>query len=297
MDVAITGSHGLIGRALADSLRADGHTVRPIVRTDPGPGAVGWDIPAGRIDAAGLEGVDAVVNLAGRGLGRHPWTDAEKRRIHDSRVDGTRLLAEALAGLDRPPAVLVSGSAVGIYGEDRGDQVLTESSTVGDDFLATVCRDWEAATLAAEAAGIRVVHARTGIVLSPTGGALAVELPIFRLGLGGQLGDGRHWLSWISLADQVGAIRHLLDGDVSGPVNLCAPEPVRNAEFTEALGGALHRPTVLRVPRLVCHAPFGLGELVRGMPFASQRVAPAALEASSYAFAHRDVSSTLQAML
>ncbi len=297
MDVAITGSHGLIGKALAASLEADGHSVRPVVRSGGGAGAVTWDLDAGRIDAAGLEGVHAVVHLAGEGIASARWTEEQKRRIHDSRTQGTTLLSGAIAGLDQKPKALVSGSAIGIYGSDRGDHVLTETSGLGHDFLAGVCKDWEASTALAEEAGIRVAHLRSGVVLSGKGGALATQLPIFKLGLGGPAGSGRQWLSWVSLDDEVAAIRFLIDHDVSGPVNVAAPAAVTNAEFTKALGRALRRPTFLRIPRLVAKAPMGIGDLAGSLLFASQRVAPAVLEANGFRFSHPDLDGALQTVI
>ena len=300
MDIAVTGATGLIGTALTRRLGELGHTVRPVVRkppADPTVAAVRWDPAAGTIDAGALAGVDAVVHLAGQGIASRPWTASQRRRLVDSRIDGTTLLARTLAELDPKPSVLVSASAIGYYG-DRGDQVLTESSGPGDDFLADLCTRWEASTAAAQAAGIRVVHVRTGIVLAKEGGALGAQLPIFRLGLGGQAGDGRQWMSWISLPDEVDAIVHALEqADVSGAVNLTAPHPVTNAEFTKALGRRLHRPTVVRIPRLVSHVPFGVGPLVHSLLFSSARIEPAALTASGFEFTHPDLDAALDAVL
>ena len=295
MDVAITGSHGLIGTALTTALSQRGDTVRRIVRSNPGPKDLRWDIDAQTLDPAGLEGVDAVVHLAGEGIGEKRWSDEQKRRVLESRTRGTTLLARTLAGLGRRPAVLVSASAVGYYG-DRGDEVLTEDSPSGDGFTAEVCRQWEASTQAAADAGIRVAIVRTGIVLSKEGGAFPRLLPLFRLGLGGRMGSGRQWWSWIGVEDEVGAILHVIDGDLSGPVNLTAPNPVRNAELTRTLGRVLHRPAVVPVP------PFGpallLGrELAHELLFSSQRVLPTRLEASGYRFRHPDLEGALQAAL
>ncbi len=251
MDVLVTGAHGLIGSALLPRLRADGHRVVRLVRGAPeGADDVRWDPAADTIDAAGLEGVDAVVHLAGAGIGDKKWTPARKQLILESRTQSTDLLARTLAGLTRPPQVLLSGSAVGYYG-DQGEQVLVEESPPGDDFTAQVCVPWEAATAPAEAAGIRVVHLRTGIVLAAHGGALQRMLLPFKLGLGGRVGSGEQYMSWIALDDHVGALRHLLTTDsVRGAANLTAPNPATNAEFTRALGNALHRPTVLPTPLL-----------------------------------------------
>lgn len=297
MDVAVTGATGFIGRALTEALEADGHRVVPVTRHPAGGDALRWDPTGGTIDGGGLEGLDAVVHLAGEPIASGPWTAAQRRRIHDSRQAGTTLLATALAGLQRPPATLVSGSAIGYYG-DRGDDRLTEADDPGDDFLARVCIDWEAATAPAADAGLRVVHLRTGIVLHPDGGALAKQLPLFKLGLGGRAGSGRQWMSWITLADEVAAIRHALDHEaVRGPVNLTAPGAVTNAEFTRALGAHLHRPTVVRVPALARRLPFGVGDLVGSLLFTSARVIPDALLASGFTFAHADLDGALDDLL
>ncbi|HEU5308581.1 MAG TPA: TIGR01777 family oxidoreductase [Acidimicrobiia bacterium] len=297
MDVLVTGAHGLIGTALLPCLRADGHRVVRLVRDQPeGSDDVRWDPAAGTIDAAGLEGIDAVVHLAGAGIGDKKWTAARKQLIVDSRTEGTGLLARTLAGLDRPPRVLLSGSAVGYYG-DGGAAELTEASPPGDDFPARVCVAWEAATAPAEEAGIRVVHLRTGIVLAAHGGALHRMLLPFRLGLGGRIGSGEQYLSWITLDDHVGAMRHLLATDsVGGAVNLTAPNPVTNAEFTRALGSSLHRPTALPTPLLPLKAVYG-AELVERLLVIGQRVLPRALEASGYEFAHREIDDALRAVL
>lgn len=298
MKVAITGSHGLIGSALATSLTADGHQVLPVVR----PGSAGnghgpvatWDVEAGTVDADALEGVDAVVNLAGAGIGDRRLTDERKRLVVDSRIDGTTLLSQALAGLERPPRALVSGSAIGYYG-DRGDEVLTESSAPQPgNFLSDLCIDWEKATAAAATAGIRVAHLRSAMVLSAKGGALAKMLPVFKLGAGAKMGAGRQWWSWVSIDDEVAAIRFLLDNDIAGPVNLSAPEPVTNAEFTKALGKVLHRPTKLPVPSL--GPRFLLGrDRADMLLFTSARVLPEKLEASGFEFRHGDIESAFRA--
>ncbi|HEX2576240.1 MAG TPA: TIGR01777 family oxidoreductase [Aquihabitans sp.] len=293
MDIAITGSSGLVGSALATSLRGDGHRVIPVVRSSPSAGEIGWDPVAGTIDASGLEGVDAVVHLAGEGIATKPWSDAQRRRIHDSRSEGTSLLCGALAGLERKPSVLVSGSAIGYYG-DRGDEVVTEASSPGTDFLADVARDWEAATAAAQDAGIRTALIRTGIVLDAEEGALGKQLLAFRAGLGAKAGRGDQWVSWITVDDEVGAIRHAIDhAEVAGPVNLVAPNPVTNAELTDAIGRALHRPTFLTIPRVAQKLPAGIGPLVTSLLFTSTRVAPTVLEATGYAFAHPELDGAL----
>ncbi|MFC0037219.1 TIGR01777 family oxidoreductase [Actinomadura rayongensis] len=284
MRVAVSGASGLIGAALAESLAGDGHeVVRLVRRAARRAGEVGWD-PFGEVGA--LTGVDAVVHLAGAGIGERRWTSAYKREIYDSRVRGTATLASALARMGEPPRVFVSGSAVGFYG-DAGERVLTEDDPAGGDFLARVCRDWEGAAGAAADAGIRTVRIRTGLVVSSRGGAFGRMLPLFRLGLGGPLGGGRQYWSLISLADEVAAIRHVIDTPaVSGPVNLVCPDPVTNREVTASLGRALHRPAVLPVPGPALR--LALGEFARTGVLASQRVVPKRLLASGFTFAHPD---------
>lgn len=296
MRIALTGSHGLIGRALTESLEGDGHVVVPVVRTAGGPGEVSWDLDAGRIDSDGLEGLDGVVHLAGAGIASGRWTEEHKREVRESRTRGTALLSEALASLERPPPVLVSGSAIGYYG-DRGDEVLTEESPPGDGFLPEVCLAWEAATGVAAAAGIRVAHLRTGIVLSPDGGALGAQLLPYKLGLGGPAGAGHQWMPWISIHDEVAAIRFLLDHDVAGPVDLTAPEPATNREFAKTLGRVLHRPAVLPIPRLVTRLPLGIGPLLDDLLFSSARVLPAVLLEAGFAFGHTDLEATFRDLL
>jgi len=295
VEIAITGSHGLIGSALIPSLTADGHQVRRIVRSSGRGDDIGWDIEGGTMDAAGLEGIDAVVHLAGEGIGDKRWTAAYKRRVLESRTRSTTLLAETLAGLSAPPAVVVSGSAVGYYG-DRADEVLTEASAPGTIFLSQVCTAWEAATAAAEQAGIRVAHIRTGPVLAANGGLLTPIGRLFRFGLGGRLGDGRQWLAWISLADEVGAIRFLIDHEVAGPVNLTAPAPVTNREFTAVLGRVLHRPTFMAVPKVAPRLLLGR-ERADQLLFVSQRALPTILEREGFEFQHPELEPTLRALL
>ena len=299
MRVAVTGASGLIGRALVERLEAGGHQAVRVVRTGvahgPDSSAVGWDPVAGLIDEEALEGLDAVVHLAGEPIAARRWSAEQKRRIANSRVRGTALLAGALARLDAPPGVLVSASAIGFYG-DRGDERLDESSPGGDGFLAEVCRDWEAAADAARAAGIRVVHPRTGVVLSDSGGALAEMLPFFRLGLGGRVGDGRQWMSWITLHDEVEALAWLLDADVDGPVNLTAPAPVTNRELTEALGRALRRPTLLPTPKPALWAKLGR-ELTEALLYSSARVEPTVLQGGGFQFAHPEIATALSDLL
>lgn len=312
MDVVVAGSHGLIGSALVADLVARGDTVRRLVRrgagSDGGPaggtGAVGgtspagdagpageksavhdvlWDPRTGELDPAALEGADAVVNLAGAGIGDHRWTAAYKQTLVGSRTTTTSLLARTVARLDAPP-VLVNGSAIGAYGS-RGDEVLTEASTRGDDFLAGLVEAWESATAPAAEAGARVVWLRSGLVLAPSGGALGRLLPILRLGVGGPLGSGRQWWSWITLPDEVAAIRHVITTDVRGPVNAVAPEPTTNRALTRALARALHRPAMLAVPRFALR--IALGQFADDL-VASQRVTPGVLARTGFAWSHSD---------
>jgi len=294
--VLVTGSHGLIGSALVAALRDAGHGVTRLVRADPGPGDVFWDPAAGAVDTGGLEGHDAVVHLAGAGIGDRRWSRAYKREIRDSRTRGTDVLVRALASLDRPPRVLASGSAVGVYG-DRGDEELTESSPPGDGFLAEVVTAWEAATAPAQEAGIRVVHLRSGIVLSRHGGALPRLVTPMRLGAGGRLGSGRQWWSWITLDDEIGAIQHVLGRhDAHGPANLTAPAPVTNADFVAALGRVLHRPTRLPAPGFGLKLLLG-AERAREILLAGQRVLPGVLRRTGYAFRHTGVDAGLAHVL
>jgi uncharacterized protein len=295
MHVVISGSSGLIGGALATSLLADGHRVTRLVRREPRVRADGsdeahWDPRAGAVDPAVLDGTDAVVGLAGAGVGDRRWTARYKREIHDSRVRGTTALATAIGGCEKPPPVFVSGSAVGYYGE-TGQAVVDESAAPGDDFLAGVCRDWEAAAEGARAAGTRVVTTRFGIVVSPRGGAMGRLLPLARAGLGGRLGSGRQYWSYISLPDTVRALRHLIDTDsVSGPVNMTAPHPATNRDITATIGRTLHRPTILPVPGFALRLV--LGEFAEGI-LMSQRVVPARLLDSGFTFEHPTFESAL----
>lgn len=286
MQIAVSGSTGLIGTVLVEALEEAGHRVIRMVRptTSGQHEGISWDPASGTIDAAALDGIDAVINLSGRSIGERRWTPAEKELIRSSRVGPTRLLAETLAGLDRRPAVFLSASAVGIYG-DRGDEVLDEDSGPGEGFFADVCRAWEEATAPAAEAGIRTVLLRTGIVLSGEGGALGRLLAPFgprwlspyRWGLGGWIGSGRQWWSWVSIEDQVRAIVHLLESPLAGPVNLAAPEPATNKTFMKAVGRALQRPVLLPIPRFVLRLVLG-GELAEATLFDSQRVLPRRLQ-------------------
>lgn len=297
MDVAISGATGLIGTALAASLRADGHRVLRLRRGGvSGDDVVGWDPEAGRIDAPALEGVDAVVHLAGESLGERRWTDEQKARIRESRVRGTAVLAAAVASRERKPRVFVSASAIGYYG-DRGDEILTEDSASGHDFLAEVCRAWEAETQPAADAGVRTVTVRSGLVLARHGGALQRMLLPFRIGVGGRQGSGKQWMSWITLDDEVAAIRAVVDDErVHGACNLTAPNPVTNQEFAHALGHVLHRPAVLPTPMLPLRLRYG-AELVETLLLVSQRVLPAKLEAHGFAFRHPVLEPALDAIL
>lgn len=295
MLVAITGSTGLIGSALVRSLVADGHGVRRLVRRPArASDEVSWHPERDEIDTKALAGIDAVVNLAGENIAQR-WTRDSMREIRESRVRATALMARAVANLSPRPRVLVSGSAVGYYGQ-RGAEVLDEQSSAGDDFLASVCKDWEAATHAARDAGIRVAISRTGIVLDPHGGAFAKMLLPFRIGVGGHLGDGRHWMSWIALADMIRALRFLIENDrAAGPFNLTAPNPVDNGEFTRVLASVLHRPAIFPVPRLALELLYG--PMAKGAALASQRVLPRQLLAHRFEFALPELQPALEAIL
>jgi uncharacterized protein (TIGR01777 family) len=291
--VAVSGSSGMVGSALVRSLERDGYVVRRLVRSRPVTerGDIHWDPEGGTIDAAQLEGIDAVVHLAGEPLDKR-WTEEQKRKIRESRVEGTRLLAEAIAALDAPPAVLITASAMGIYG-DRGDEPLDEESTGGTGFLADVVRGWEAATAPAAEAGVRVVNLRFGVVLSPSGGALGRMLLPVRLGAGGRLGSGKQWMSWVALSDAVRAIRFAIDDEaLRGAVNVVAPTPVTNADFTRALGKALHRPAVMVVPAAALRLAFG--EMADEALLASQRVYPRRLAQAGFHFDHPEIEGALR---
>ena len=298
MKVVLTGSSGLVGSALIPVLTSGGHEVVRLVRSQPRPEAseVRWDPETGEIDPAALEGVDAAVHLAGESIAAGRWTTSRKARILESRVKGTRLLVETLAGLGQRPKVLVSASAVGYYG-DRGEERLTEESGSGSAFfLANVCRQWETATEPAAAAGIRVVNLRFGIILSGGGGALPRLLTPFRLGVGGRLGSGKQFMSWIAIDDVVGAIVHVLKTEaLRGAVNAVAPQAVTNREFTKALGRVLGRPTLFPLP--ACAARLAFGEMADELLLASQRVEPAKLLASGYQFRFPEIEGALRHLL
>ncbi len=301
MKVIITGSGGLVGRALVRSLLADGHSVTRLVRggaqqfRTPGSAAVEWNPESGAVDAKELEGHDAAVHLAGEPVAEGRWDDEKKRRIMDSRAKGTRVLAETLASLSEKPRVLVSASATGFYG-DRGAEVMREESASGEGFLSEVCREWEKATLAASQAGIRVVHLRIGFVLSGEGGGLPRMLTPFKMGVGGKVGDGRQYVSWITLEDLVRIIRRAIEDEaLRGPINAVAPGAVTNEEFTKALGHVLGRPTFLPVPVFALRLAFG--EVADAVMLASTRVEPARLKDAGFEFEDTDIEAALRHVL
>ncbi|MFJ7344183.1 TIGR01777 family oxidoreductase [Streptomyces sp. NPDC101110] len=295
--IVVAGASGLIGSALVRSLTTDGHEVRRLVRGTPrASGEIRWDPEGGRVDAAGLAGCDAVVNLAGAGVGDRRWTEAYKRRIHDSRVKGTTALAEAVASLDAKerPRVFVNGSAIGYYGE-TGERAVDESAPAGEGFLPSLCVKWEGATAPAQEAGVRTVFTRTGLVVSREGGAWGRLFPLFQAGAGGRMGDGRQYWSFVALHDEVAAIRHLIDTDgLSGPFNITAPNPVTNREVTAAMGRVLHRPTLFPVPAAVLRTV--LGEMA-GDVLGSARILPARLLESGFRFAFPEIEGAIRAAL
>ena len=303
MRVLVSGSSGLIGTALTARLGAEGHSVVRLVR-GTGPSrrptdGVHWDPAGGTLDRDALERsgpYDAVVNLAGAGIGDRRWSPARKRLILESRIQSTTLLVESLLALSSAPSALVSASAVGVYGI-RGDEELTEQSGAGSDFLADVGQAWEAAASPAADAGIRTVVVRTGIVLSRTGGALAKQLPLFRIGLGGRMGSGTQYRSWITLADEIGVIRHCIeDTDLSGPVNATAPSPATDGELAQVLGRALRRPSILPVPASALRLLLG-PEMAEELVLGGQRVLPAVLVSSGYAFVHAELDEAVRSVL
>ncbi|MFF9121910.1 TIGR01777 family oxidoreductase [Streptomyces sp. NPDC014889] len=293
--IAVAGASGLIGSALARSLAADGHeVVRLVRRSARAEDEVCWDPAGGYVDAAGLAGCDAVVNLAGAGVGDHRWTREYKKAIRDSRVLGTAALAEAVAALDTPPRVFVGGSAIGYYG-DTGERAVDEDAPPGEGFLPELCVEWERAAAPARDAGVRTVFARTGLVVAREGGAWGRLFPLFKAGLGGRMGDGRQFWSFIALHDEVAALRHLLDTEsLSGPVNLTAPQPLTNREITAAMGRVLRRPTPFPVPAPVLRAV--LGEMA-GDVLGSARVVPKRLLESGFSFAFPGIEDAVRAAL
>ncbi len=296
MQIAVTGSHGLVGSGLISALAAGGHQVTCLIRGEArGERQASWDPMDGLRDPARLEGLDAVVHLAGENIAAGRWTAERKAAIRQSRVGGTRRLSQDLARLARPPRVLLTASAVGYYG-DRGEEILREDSPPGRGFLADICQQWEAAALPAVQAGIRVVHARFGMILSPDGGALKRMLPPFRLGLGGAIGTGRQFLSWIAIQDAIRAILHALSTDaLRGPVNVVAPTAVTNAEFTRALARVLSRPAVAVLPAAVARIVFG--EMADALLLASARVLPVRLQDSGFVFGFLELEGALRHLL
>ena len=297
MKVLISGGSGLVGGALTGALRADGHTVRYLVR--PGgkaaPGDVQWNPLSALVDVPAMEGFDAVVNLNGASIADGRWTSKRKTILRDSRVDSTRVLVDALSHLKQPPRVFVCASATGYYG-NRGDEVLTETSGYGNDFLAILCRAWEGEAARASSSGIRTVIARFGIVLSAEGGALSRMLTPFRLGAGGRLGSGRQWMSWIALEDAVKVLRAAIDdARWNGALNLVSPEPVRNSDFTRVLASVLHRPAICPAPAFALR--LALGEMADALLLSSQRVLPECLRQYGYAFRYENLEAALHAVL
>jgi len=292
MKILIGGSHGLVGTALIKSLETEGHEIFRLVRHAPtSKTEVEWSPDRYSIALARIEGFDAVVNLAGESIAEGRWTDDKKRRIRESRVKGTKLLGDALANLAIPPKTFVCASAIGYYG-NRGDELLTEASAAGDDFLAKVCAEWEDATALATEKGIRVVNARFGVILDTNGGALKKMLPPFRMGVGGKVGSGKQWMSWIALDDVVGGIQFALANDsTKGPVNFVAPVPVTNAEFTKTLGSVLSRPTIFPIPAFAIKLLFG--EMGEALLLGGQRVAPERLVAEGYEFSYPQLEQAL----
>jgi uncharacterized protein len=295
MKILISGSSGLIGAAATTALKSDGHNVVHLVR--PGktanPGDVQWDPMRATVDVAALEGIDIVIHLSGAGIADSRWTEERKQLIRSSRIDTTRVLVDSLSRLKQKPRVLIVASAIGYYGS-RGDEILTESSATGTDFLALVCRDWEAEASRAAASGIRTVMLRTGVVLSAKGGALPKMLPPFKLGVGGRLGNGQQWMSWIAIEDVVGIIRYATANEqVSGPVNVVAPNPVRNEEFTRLLAGMLHRPAIFPAPAFVLR--LAMGEMADAVLLSSDRVKPEQMLAAGYKFRFEILEPALRA--
>ena len=295
MKIVISGASGLIGKRLVEQLQQHGHEVVRLVRRAAGTGEIMWDPKAGVLSASALEGADAVIHLSGAGIGDRRWTTKYKQELVESRTKSTALLASTIANCAKKPSVFLSGSAIGIYGP-RGDEELTEQSSNGSSFLADICKQWEAAAKPAVDAGVRTVYLRTGIVLTPLGGALKKQLPLFKLGLGGKFGDGRAWQSWISLDDELAAIEHLLTAKVSGAVNLTAPNPVTNADFTKTLARTIKRLAILPIPKFGPQLLLG-AELADALLFTGQRVMPAELLKSGFVFKHSTIEVALRALL
>ena len=296
MKILISGSHGLVGTALIKALQPDGHDIYRLVRHYPdSPDQIEWSPERYSIALSLIEGFDAVVHLAGESIAEGRWTDEKKRKIRESRTKGTKLLADALGNLTARPRVMLSASAIGYYG-DRDDEVLTEASAPGNDFLSEVCVEWENATSHAKAMGVRVVNTRFGIILDKEGGALKKMLPPFRMGIGGRIGSGKQWMSWIALDDVVGALKFALTNEsLAGPVNFVAPNPVRNADFTKALGHALSRPTFLPIPAFGVR--FAFGEMADALLLSSQRVEPKVLNEAEYQFQYPSLKLALSQLL
>lgn len=295
MRILVSGSRGLVGSNLVPLLRQNGHEVVRLVRSFPQPGDILWNPEKGELNAEDLEGLDAVVHLAGDNIASGRWTTEKKNAIRTSRVDGTKLLCDTLASLKKRPEVIISASAIGYYG-DRASEILTEKSKAGTGFLADVCRDWEAATVSAQAAGIRVALLRIGVVLSREGGALTKMLPPFRAGVGGKLGSGKQYLSWISIDDLCSIILHTIKHhELNGPVNAVSPNPVTNEEFTSALGATLKRPTIFPVPEFAAHLL--LGEMADELLLSSALVKPEKLVESGYQFSNPQIQQALKCIL
>ena len=295
MKILVSGSHGLVGKALTTSLVNAGHEIVSLVRQSANDSEIEWHPNQGKIIGQQLEGFDVVVHLAGESIASGRWTEEKKKKIRESRVKGTELLSSALARLSQPPAMFISASAIGFYGS-RGDELLTEKSAPGEGFLPEVCVAWEKATGQAEAKGIRTIHTRFGIILDEKGGALERMLTPFRMGVGGKVGNGNQWMSWIALDDVIGALTFLIDEPGSdGPVNFTAPNPVTNADFTEALGNVLSRPTLFSVPAFAARLAFG--EMADELLLSSAKVEPERLKESGYQFKHPELSSALKAIL
>jgi hypothetical protein len=295
MKILISGSSGLIGTAATAALKSDGHNVVHLVRPSKtaNPGDVQWDPMRATVDVAGLEGIDVVIHLSGAGIADGRWTEERKQLLRSSRIDTTRVLVDSLSRLKQKPRLLIVASAIGYYGS-RGDEILTESSTTGTDFLALVCRDWEAEASRAAERCIRTVMLRFGVVLSGKGGALPKMLPPFKLGVGGRLGSGQQWMSWIAIEDVVGIIRHAIAHEqVSGPVNVVAPNPVRNEEFTRLLAGMLHRPAIFPAPAFVLR--LAMGEMADAVLLSSDRVKPEQILAAGYKFRFEILEPALRA--